>query len=315
MVFDTLQLLRPVLAFILLVGVPFGMLKLERWRMGPDKALPSDRLAVFWGCVIMATASVFIKEIPMATALSVPWLIYVSIEALAALVRVARSKPMLASWSQASYLGASIFLPIGAVWLLFSNLQWAPFGFRNPVVLLTAIHFHVAGFLGLIIVAEIGAKLVKVSTQHQLFYRLGALGALLGMPLVAIGITFPGTIEVLGVTVYAGSMILLAWLAWREANQLFGSRQMVGKFSVGSLGVSMVLALWYRLAPGFGLHSPSIPAMAMTHGLLNVFAFTVPCLWALAGLPAKTRDSETLVSEPVVETKKQKRKKKLASKS
>lgn len=77
-----------------------------------------------------------------------------------------------------------VHLPaVGAAWLLTCRLGWMPLGFDALIVLLTAAHFHHAGFTLPLTAALLGRERPGPAV------RLVCAGILLGVPLVAAGIT------------------------------------------------------------------------------------------------------------------------------
>ena len=75
-------------------------------------------------------------------------------------------------------------LPIGGGWLVLSRLGVSVLGFEEPIILLTAVHFHYAAFATLVLVGLAGRF-----TRDGAAYRAIAAGAVSGPPLLAAGIT------------------------------------------------------------------------------------------------------------------------------
>jgi hypothetical protein len=123
-----------------------------------------------------------------------------------------------------------------------------PLDFDPVIVLLTAIHFHYAGF-ALPLVTGLAARRLDSGTA-----RLAAAGVIAGVPLVAIGITSTQLkagplIESLAAWVLAAAGILTASLHLRLA---FGPGRPLVRFlwavAAVSLVGSMVLAAIVRIA-------------------------------------------------------------------
>src|SRR5262245_26019006 len=72
-----------------------------------------------------------------AGALTLPWLAFAGLAGLSGLERLHRGRE--GGWGVAVGL---VFLPVGAAWLLASRLGLAPLGFAEPIIVLTAAHFH-----------------------------------------------------------------------------------------------------------------------------------------------------------------------------
>src|SRR4029077_12231627 len=70
-------------------------------------------------------------------------------------------------------IDAGMFLlPVGGGWLVLSRLGVRPLGFEEPIVLLTAVHFHYAAFTTLILIGLSGRRLETRRT-----YRAVVMGA------------------------------------------------------------------------------------------------------------------------------------------
>ncbi len=97
----------------------------------------------------------------------------------------------------------------GAVWAICFLAGWQPLGFDPVIVGLTAAHFHVAGF----VLSTVIYALLK--TQPAALTRTLAILALLGMPLVALGITltqwgFTPVVEGISAILFAGMALAVA---------------------------------------------------------------------------------------------------------
>jgi hypothetical protein len=93
---------------------------------------------------LCAIASFWLPQGIMATILALPWFVFgcsVGLEGLMALIHGEFSK-----LKTACRIMSYLYLPIGCAWLIASRLGLSPMGFQEPIVLLTAVHFHFAGF-------------------------------------------------------------------------------------------------------------------------------------------------------------------------
>jgi len=170
-----------------------------------------------------------------------------------------------------------LFLPIGAGWLVLARLGTNPLGFGDIVVLLTAVHFHYAGFAAPIMTGLTGHALLPTTTTRHGLYRAIAVGVIGGTPLVAAGITLSPLLELIGAIVLATSLIGLAYLlaviilpeiAYRPAQILLG-------VSAGSLVVGMLLTYAFALSEFSGSTLINIPQMARFHGPANAVGFAL----------------------------------------
>lgn len=177
--------------------------------------------------------------------------------------------------SSGSRNAAFFFLPIGAAWAVADRLGISPMAFKATIVLLTAVHFHYAGFLLL----SIADRLVR--RRQSSWYRWLDYSLVAGVPLVALGITMtelggPPWIETLAATIMAGGGIGLAILHLQLLRKT-DDRIARGVWLLGSLCLllGMFLALAYAWRPFYPLAFLSIPWMYAVHGTLNALGVGV----------------------------------------
>ena len=170
-----------------------------------------------------------------------------------------------------------IYLPIGSAWLLFSRLGLNPLGFGDQIVLLTAVHFHYAGFAAPILAGLVGRTLRETSWPIWKLFRFVAIGVISGPPLIAIGITFSPLIEVAAVIILVTSLVALSIVTLVFVVPKVQARVAQALLVISSLAViaAMILALSYGVSKF--AHAPvlSIPQMIQVHGLLNGFGFVL----------------------------------------
>lgn len=207
-----------------------------------------------------------------AAKFALPWLLFRIGVALWFLLE--RDTTMRWSLGEVCVLAAHAFPAVGAAWLVAHRANWTPGNFDPLIVLLTAAHFHHAGFT-LPLMAGLNAK-----ASPGGWTRFSCVAILLGVPLVAIGITcthfgvlpfvepFGVTVLVLGAFGVAVSQIL------RGLEKESGGLVRLGFVVSGvSLLVAMLLAMSFGLRyilPGLSL---TMPQMWAIHGTLNAFGF------------------------------------------
>ena len=180
---------------------------------------------------------------------------------------------------------AAIFPAIGAAWIVAHRANWTPWGFDPLIVLLTAAHFHHAGFT-LPLMAGLNAK-----ASPGCWTRLCCMAILLGVPLVAVGITGThfGVLKI--VEPFAVALLVLGALGvavsqvWRGLERRRTILTRIGFFISGaSLFAAMVMALSFGLRyviPNFAL---TMPQMWAIHGTLNAFGFGLCGILAWRGV-------------------------------
>ncbi len=172
---------------------------------------------------------------------------------------------------------APLYLPIGAIWLFMARMGMEPLGFTEPIVSLTAIHFHFAGFAAPILCGMVGRQISQSASQQIVkltLYRIIALIVMLGPALVAIGITFSPMVEALAGAILAVGYTGLALIT------LGGVRKVRGVFPRVLLVISSLSAVVTMFAAaGFALRTfnlfpfLSIPQMVAVHGWGNALGF------------------------------------------
>jgi hypothetical protein len=181
---------------------------------------------------------------------------------------------------------ALLYLPVGAIWLLLSRLGVAPLGLSDVIVLLTAVHFHFAGFVVSVFAASIGRAARLVFPEAMAVLRLVAAAAVVGTALVAAGFLVSPLVKVLFTLLYvAGLTGLLSLLTVMLPSIEHAMARRVLTFSTASLFVGVILAGVYGVSEYGGELLISIPQMARFHGVINALGFALCGLlgWTLAG--------------------------------
>ena len=223
-----------------------------------------------------------------AGALALPWLA-VAVHLLAGTVRRWTHAPDFSPAGLARLAGPA-YLTVAAAWLVASRLRLEPVGIGEPIVELTAVHFHYAGF---------AAALLAARTYEVAAGRWAGAGTVLTIaapPIVAMGFTTGSAVAqisgavllTLGVWIVAG--VTGAVVAPNTDHA--GARALL-TISALAVGPPMVLAVFWAAGQHYDVPSLDIPAMARVHGTLNAFGFS------LAGLLGwHLRDRSTSQSAP-----------------
>ena len=171
---------------------------------------------------------------------------------------------------------ALMFLAVGGAWTFADRAGFRPLGFDPAIVALTAVHFHFAGLL-----LPLLAGLVVERFPESRFAARAAVGTVLGVPAVAVGITttqlgWGGAPEAA-----AGTGLALAGMAvatWHVRLATEKSERPLARAWFLLAGVSLALAM--VLAALYSLRSITIPFpwldlawMRAVHGTVNAFGF------------------------------------------
>ena len=265
---------RLLLAFAPLVLVPLG-LPIYRgskakgwakvaWRVVEWATLPAAMLFGF--------GIVFLEPGALSALLVVPWLLLTACLALLGLQRArGHLRGRLAELCQDLAL---VFVVVGSGWAMLDRLSIRPLDFDPVIVLLTAIHFHYAGFVLPLVTG------ILLQDEKSGFARIGGIGALVGIPLVAIGITatklgWGTSLEVVAAWVLGGSGLIVSWLLLRQALGSGSYVRVLWLIAGASLAGSMVLAILYGSRPFLRVAWLDIPHMRALHGTANALGFAL----------------------------------------
>ncbi len=152
-----------------------------------------------------------------------------------------------------------------------------PFGFKEPIVLLTSVHFHYAGFAGPLIAGLTGRQLRGNGAAKSFLYAPSVLLIVIGPVLVAAGIVLAGTYEALGAVALAAGYLGLALVTL--LNVLRSIKSPLAKVLLGASSLSIALAMAAAVAFAVGNASKvffvPIETMVQLHGWLNAIGFAV----------------------------------------
>jgi hypothetical protein len=164
-----------------------------------------------------------------------------------------------------------VFLIVGASWLLLATLRREVLGFSEPIVLLTAVHFHMAGFATAVVaMARIDSAR---STRELAWARAGGRFAIAGPACVAIGHLTIGELELVGAIVMTIAVLCLSAAAFLHSPTRTGWQRGVLRSAAFVPLITMTLALHYALNRVMVVHPLSYQAIAAIHGFLNVTVF------------------------------------------
>ncbi|MDI1313176.1 YndJ family transporter [Prosthecobacter sp.] len=220
------------------------------------------------GCALLIAVSFIANTVVYI----IPWLLIRSAAALEALGNC--RKKTLDNSAELALLSARVFPAIGAAWLVANRANWTPWGFDPLIVLLTAAHFHHAGFT-LPLMAGLNAK-----AKPGCWTRFSCVAILLGVPLVAVGITCTHFgvlkfVEPFGVTILVMGALGVALSQMRRGLEKKHPNWTRFGFLISgaSLFIAMLLALSFGLRYLIPNYALTMPQMWMIHGTLNAIGF------------------------------------------
>ena len=268
------ELIHKVLLFAVLVVVPLGLSTLQ------DRSSLYKTLVLVQpvAALLTVTSFYFEKGITSAT-LASAWLILNILVAFHGLARfISRGFHGI---EELSIDAGLLYLPVAGAWLVIYRLGVQPFGYGEVIILLTAVHFHFAGFATPIIAGMNGRVLVGRDYPHRLFIFV-VFAVVMAMPLVAAGITFSPWLGFIGALLLTVGLMMLALLTIGWVGPLIapvGWRILLWVGAISSCA-AMVLACLYSYSLATHTLILTIPRMAATHGVLNAFGFVTCSLFA-----------------------------------
>ncbi|WP_436931927.1 YndJ family protein [Halosimplex halobium] len=261
------------LALAPLVVVPLGVGLAARGEFTglPGRLLGAAVALLPVGAALMAL-SLVVDAGPVAAGLAAPWVFVTSLLALAGVSRAVERgtvRPLHAALVDAGLA----YVPVAAVALVLSHLG-ITFWFDPTIILLTAVHFHFAGFALPVLAGVTGRHLGGFEGAA----RAVAGVILVGPAIIAVGISFSPLVEVVAVGAFTLAVVGFGLLALvRVVPSLDAFPAALVGLSALALPASMALALGYGVAAFSGTNplGLSIDRMVTLHGSLNAYGFAL----------------------------------------
>lgn len=207
--------------------------------------------------------------------LALPWLAVTALLAATGVVRSLRhgfARPLDRLCTDA----ALMFMMIGGLWVLADRLGVRPMSFDAAIVALTAVHFHYAGFLLPLFTGLVGRQM-----PESRFVARAAVGVVLGVPAVAVGITVSQLGWGSGVETAAGLGLALAGAVVAILHVRLATEptfSLAARMLLGIAGVSLFFGMVFAGLYAIRMHAAplpwlGIPQMRALHGTLNALGF------------------------------------------
>jgi hypothetical protein len=269
---ETIHYIEMIVSFAILVLVPMIIRDYNRkdvfYRLATMLHVPFGLIAV---------SSFYFTQGFLSSVLTIPWIFITALLGLSGLVDIIKNKsyhlpfPLLINVSH-------MMIVIGSGWLFLHRTGLEILHFSDQIILLTAIHFHYAAFITPYIIAKTGKVVLDKRTNHSLLYQLLAVGTIIGIPIIAIGITFNQIIEFFGMLILATTLIVFASFQFFVGNKFMDSAKVKTYLSIACICV--LSAMIFSFVYGFGHLTPdnheyiiSVEQMVVTHGILNSIGF------------------------------------------
>jgi hypothetical protein len=273
--------------FAPLVTVPLGM-ELSRGIGGSDVLHELARRLQPVGAGF-AVVAIWLPPGQKAALFSIGWLIVCLLMAGSGVVGLVRAPWRDAGGGARATSGfpatsiviciARMDLGVGGAWLVASRWGMRPMGIQEPIGLLTAVHFHFAGFATAIIGAAT-LRFAERDAKHEWLRWLVLTVAVLPV-VVAAGFVISPVVKMGAAVLFSMSVAGLA-IAVRAYGRKVreATARILLQVAAGAIFMGMVLSGAYAFADHMGSEALTIPEMARTHGILNAVGF---CLAGLLG--------------------------------
>ena len=267
--------------FSMLVIVPLGLHLTKRFD-GLRAQSEAEKIAykMQLPAAIAAAASFYCASPLTILGFGIPWLAFAIALGAGRIWRTLKTRSC--SFDDLCSLAAFLYLCVGACWFLASRIGWRPIGFHEPIVLLTAVHFHYAGFAAAILVRSL-ARVSSRSAIRTLLFPAAAAGALAGPAFLAAGFVIGPRVKLAAALLLAVGEILLGacMLLSIPGVAEIGARVLLG-VSAASVAAAMCFAALWALGEFPRQPFLDIARMAAWHGSLNAFGFSFCGLMAFS---------------------------------
>jgi len=263
-----------------LVIVPLG-LELQRIRGATGFAFRLTQMLQPLGAVV-AVEAVCLPPGRRAAFFAMGWMAVCALATLSGALEIGKAflgKSGRATWLEIAFAIAKIDLAVAGAWFVASRLGVHPMGILEPIGLLTAVHFHFAGFATATIAA---ATLNFAQDRDRARWLRLVVGLVVLLPfMVAAGFVISPVLKMTSAVSFSISVVLLAGFLWKSAAAVEDhTARIFLRIAAGSIFAGMILSTAYAIADFVGSEALPIPRMASTHGVINAVGF---CLCGLLG--------------------------------
>jgi hypothetical protein len=266
--FAPLGVIELLFLFAPLVIVPLGLDLADRLVSGSLPSLEHAARILQPLAALSVVAAFCTRQGPFSAALATPWLVAcLGVATSGAWSLVDREHWTIASL--AVHLGR-IDLVIGAAWLLISRSGVHVPSTQEPIVLLTAVHFHYTGFA----TALLGASAFQGSRATPRWIQALVLDVVLAPYIIAAGFVFSPFLKMFGVGLLSAGVIGIAQAQLRERTEITSAAAFLKMSSLAIFG-GIALAVVYSVGEFLHRDWLTIPRMASIHGVLNALGFVL----------------------------------------
>ena len=178
-------------------------------------------------------------------------------------------------WERLPVAGGWLLIAVGGLWFISLIVGKSPSGYDLRFTMLTALHFHFAGFA----LPIMTGRLMHFSRTNKLaitkIITIISPVLLVSIPTVGIGIAFSPFIEFVASTVLLTCCTMLALCQIHCAGFIKSYSGWLLSASATALIASCVMAFIYAIGEYTDNETLAIPLMIASHGLLNSLGFSL----------------------------------------
>src|SRR3989338_7986377 len=281
------SMIERLLLLALLVVVPLGLILIRELYIEEETPIIFNMATVMQPISAILVVVSFSYPLGLISGLlTLPWLVCTILIGLFGTMRLFQGK--FSSIEDACISVGLIYLPIGAAWLFASRAALSIMNYQEPIVLLTAVHFHFTGFAVPLIVGFTGQFSNKDNTFKQNFFRPAAFGVILSPILIALGFIFSPLFKVFAIFLLSESLLIFSLISVTNLPRMRSFMAQICTFiSDISILIGMAFACIYGVTEFSGTPFMSMAEMASTHGAINALGFA---LFGLIGCIFVQRD-------------------------
>ena len=220
----------------------------------------------------LATASFFLDNRTAAAWFASSWLLVCAAFAGDGLRRFVMSGTK--SFTQFCFAAGEGYLLVAGAWLVASRAGVQLLAFRAPIVLLTAVHFHFAGFASAVLAALTYARLRE--SRWKALLRVALLAVVCGSGILGLAFLYGPEMKLVAALMIAlGQLVLAGGMVCVGLATKTGSGRWLLFVASGSVAAGMILAAIWATGEYPLQAFLNIRQMAEFHGVLNAVGFVV----------------------------------------
>lgn len=227
-----------------------------------------------YGLIQCYPAAAFFPVLALVTEIggfALIWWMYTVFIALYAILRLWETK--IHRIEETSVLFGLIYLAGGGFWFFAYAAHLQIMQFAPLIILLTAVHFHYSAFL----IPIFNGLLGRTIRKHRMLYNWITWVILLSPLLIALGITYSKTLDVIAVSIYMAAIYLHAFFVFTAA-----FRTKTGAFLIRLSSAVLMITIAFSMIYSFGVFQQevtlTINQMIWIHGFVNAFGVILPAL-------------------------------------